>query len=173
LFEQHAHAQVFDGGETKAERERWLREVEEICQEAGVEYVVREIDRDGNPGYEFGFADVTHYTAFVLNVYGDLEGPGQHTHTHVHTDLDPVYQDAFRRAAEMHLRELGINYDCEQDGNEVCFKFDRFSDRMMFKALVEQGTLDASARGLASIRSCQSAIGLHPETSFWPGLDFN
>ena len=71
VFEQHAHTQLFEQGETSEARERWLQNVKSICREAGIGYVVREITKDGKPGYQFGFADSSHHAAFVLNVCGD------------------------------------------------------------------------------------------------------
>lgn len=145
FFEQHVHTHVFDQGERPEGRRAWLAEVEATCREAGVRFMVREVESEGRSAYEFGFAEQSHYAAFILNVFGDLEEPGSHVHTG-------------RRAAKMHLRELGIRYRCEEQGDEVSFVFDRFSDRLLFQTLLAQGVIEASARGLQNAHSLQGAL---------------
>lgn len=174
VFNQHSHIYTFGGGETKQQREQWLQEAKDTCREAGVEYVVRETTKDGKPGYEFGFADVQHYAAFVFNVFGDLEGRGQHIQRIA--DLkDPAYQETYRQSAELHLKALRMNYKVEKDGSELRFKFDRFSDRIMFQTLVDNGTIDHSASSLAQVRSLQNRLGVSPtadNNKHWLDFDF-
>ena len=76
-FEGYAQTHTFEKGTSLEEQERWLREVEVLCQEAGIAYVVRRTEQDGEQGYEFGFANMTDCVAFVHNVFGDLEAPGR------------------------------------------------------------------------------------------------
>jgi len=156
-FSGHVHTHMFANGESPEKRAQWLREVLEICKASDTECFVRSVEKNGQHGYEFGFSDVTHYAAFHLNVFGEMEGKGNHRHLHSCETAED--RDVFRQAAEMHLRALGIKYTLEERGNALEFKFDKFSDRMTFVALIENGTLDASARGLAQVQAVRKAMG--------------
>ena len=164
-YDQHNHTHVFEAGVSRAEQAEWLKNVEETCRAAGVEYVVRKTSKDGALGYEFGFADVTHYAAFTLNTFGDLEGRRQHTH--IHSADDPAYLRAFRMAGEAHLRRLGIDYECEQQDGELHFKLDRFSDKLKLMAAIENGTIDHMARSIQS----QQHVFSPPQQPFDPRLN--
>ena len=173
VFEQHAHTQLFEQGETSEARERWLQNVKSICREAGIGYVVREITKDGKPGYQFGFADSSHHAAFVLNVCGDLESPDGQVYVHEFIDCSREYEEAFRIAAEIHLAALGIEYKERQADGEVSFTFDRFSDKLMLQALIGQGTIETSAKGLALTRAMQHRLNHDTKTGPAYGLGFD
>jgi hypothetical protein len=60
VFGNHRHEHFFAKAETKAAREAWLREIDKLCRLGGIAYVVKEVkDENDNPGYEFGFADIS------------------------------------------------------------------------------------------------------------------
>ncbi len=157
VFNQHSHSQVFIDGETLDEREAWLREVQRVCRQSETTFVVRDITSDdGLPGYQFGFADANSYIAFIHNVYGDLEGDFTRIERLDHvSDADRA---AFADAAAMHLHHLGIAFKREARAGDVHFNFDRFSDRTVLAMLVENGTIAASARGLALARSYKQLV---------------
>ena len=175
VFGQNRHEHIFTKGEPQSVREEWLAGIDRMCKTAGIGYVVRQCnDEDGNPGYEFGFADGAAYAAFVFNAYGDLERPRGHIQGHRFDNESPEYREAFFLAAEAHLGALGIKHDWRMHNGELQFAFDRFSDRMVFQALLEQGTIDASAKGIGSARKLQRRLGTpvsHPGIAAELGLD--
>lgn len=171
-FRKYSHRHCFTDGQSAAEREEWLQKVEDKCRAEGIEFRARStVDEQGNPGYEFGFANAGKYAAFIFNVFGDLEKPAGHIHTYEFHKEDQSYREAFHLAAESHLTALGIHYQCREQPGAIQFAFDRFSDRIMFQALIDQGTIDASAKGLASVRDLQQhARNRHGVFNF-PSLD--
>ena len=172
VFENNRHRHIFEDGETREARERWLREIDQICKATGTAYVVREVTRNEQPGYEFAFTNKAAYAAFVFNAFGDLEEPGGHIQSYAFTNEGPAYREAFFLAAETHLAALGIEHQWREQDGKLEFAFDRFSDRLMFDALIEQGTIDASAKGLESVKSMQRRLGLDTAPpQQWPDFD--
>ena len=156
----HKHRHFFTDGETLAEREAWLENVEDICQAAGTKFRARNaVDEQGNPGYEFGFPNISGYAAFVFNVFGDLEQPGSHIQTCTFLDQHRPYREAFLLAASSHLVALGISHQWREYEGTLQFAFNRFSDRLMFQALIDQGIIDSSAKGLMAVREMQQRLG--------------
>ena len=171
-FKKNRHRHFFTSGETSAEREEWLQNVEAICQAARTKFRARNaVDEQGNPGYEFGFPNVSGYAAFVFNVFGDLEHPGGHIQTCTLFDESLAYRKAFLLAASSHLASLGISHQWREHEGTLQFAFDRFSDRLMFQALIDQGTIDSSAKGLMAVREMQQRLGNHYTQFHRPELD--
>jgi len=171
-FRKNRHRHFFRKGETLAEREAWLENIENICQAAGTKFRARHaIDEQGNPGYEFGFPNISGYAAFVFNVFGDLEQPGGHIQTCTVLDDSLAYRQAFLLAASSHLAALGISHQWREHNGTLQFAFDRFSDRLMFQALIDQGTIDSSAKGLIAVREMQQRLGNHHSQFHRPELD--
>nr|WP_281722633.1 hypothetical protein [Nitrosomonas nitrosa] len=171
-FKKYRHCHSFTGSESAAEREEWLQKVERKCRAAGIEFRAwSAVDEQGNPGYEFGFANAGKYAAFVFDVFGDLEKPAGHVHTYEFGTEDQSYREAFLLAAKSHLTALGIHHQSQEQPGTMQFVFDRFSDRVLLQALIDQGTIDASAKGLASVRDLQQRVrNPHGELNF-PSFD--
>lgn len=153
------HRHSFTGGESAAEREEWLQNVEHMCQAQGIEFRAKmTVDEHGNPAYEFVFASDGTYTDFIFNVFGDLEKPAGHIEAYEFGTEGQSFRKAFHLAAKSHLTALGINYQLREEPSTTEFLFDRFLDRVIFKSLLEQGVIHASAKGLASVRDLVERI---------------
>jgi quinol monooxygenase YgiN len=164
VFEKNSHKNFFTAGKTLAQRQQWLREVDQICKETGIAYVVRETRNEkGNHGYEFGFADAKAYAAFILSVFDDLEAPRGHIYSHGFDNASHEYRRAFLLAAEAHLSALGINHYWREHEGQLEFAFDRFSDKLMLQALIDNETIDVSAKGIAKVRELQRRLGRDPD----------
>ena len=54
---RHTQQYLFTEGETPAQQQQWLRNVEAVCREARINYAVRPVSKDGKPGYQFSFTN--------------------------------------------------------------------------------------------------------------------
>lgn len=137
----NTHQHVFEDNMSEAERQEWLNQVEARLTEFAAVPVEIEYRDTGN-GFEFSFENSEHYALFMLTTFGDMEGHRNHTHSHEFSDgIDTQWVSAARQ----YLDAMGIDYDLEEKGNTVHFKFDRLSERLAFNALIEGGQIDRLA----------------------------
>ena len=146
-FQQHTHRHDFEKGVTREQRNAWILDVETKCQAAHISYIVHEtLNDEGEPCYVFGFPSRLHQIAFTLNTYDDIHG--EHIYTYGLHGVSPNYKRAFFLAAEAHLGVLKIQHEWEERGEDLIFYFEKWSDQLMLELLLENGTIDLSARGI-------------------------
>lgn len=146
------HSHTFDDAIPVEKRREWL---EQSLQRAGLQldkasFIVNETDK----GFDFNFMNIEEYTAFVIAIEGDMYGKEKHVHTHRFANSNTI-NPHWVQAAEAYLKAMNIDYKLEMNGNEASFKFDRFSDSMIFQRLINEGHIDFMAMDLeyqASIR---------------------
>lgn len=144
----HVHTHVFPAGMSSEDKKEFLKGVQETCEKAGIKFSCRSTK---GSEVQFGFADKENYKNFVGKVFDDLYNPQGHIHTQSFSD--GTYREDFSQASEIRLRQLGINYKLEPDGDSLAFKFDKVSDRLAFTDLIDNGSLDALAGNLRQTRS--------------------
>lgn len=146
-FQHHTHRHSFVNGETQEQRTAWVLDVETKCQAAHISYIVHEtVNDEGLPCYVFGFPSRLAQIAFTLNTFDDIHG--EFIYTHGLHGVSPTYKRAFFMAAEAHLAVLRIQHEWEERGDDIVFYFEKWSDQLMLELLLENGTIDSSARGI-------------------------
>lgn len=153
------HTQSFDD---PREGRTWLNVATTLCREHGIAHVVRETIRDGAPVYQLGFPDTAALALFVRKVFGDLSGePHVYTEPFAGGRAAGEFQRAWRAAAEMNLRTLGIPYTLRLNHDEpdtLTFQFERYSDLRTLQLLEETGALDRAAEGLCAAAAYRAAV---------------
>lgn len=137
----HTHVHTLRGM-SKEERQEWLDQaLERAAEISNMPINVTIIEKDN--GYEFNFENSQDYGFFMLATLGEQEG--HRNHSHAHTFSDDQDDQEWMKAAQTYLDAMGVEYDVEYVDGEATFKFDKFSERMCFEALANDGQIDRLA----------------------------
>ena len=80
------------------------------------------------------------YHAFGMDL-----APGDHRHTETFHEGDEAYRDAWLRSAEQTMLEHGFDFELEQAGNELTFRFESQMQHSLFVEMRDRGLFHQAA----------------------------
>lgn len=171
---ENCYEKFFRKGAVSEElRLQWLEAACEAADGGQIEYGVQEItDVDGNPGYRFIFPNTISFAVFAHNM-GDAINDGQ---DFVRVEyFDPgnsKYAKWYFTAAQALLTERKI-FHMIMDEAECKFGFITLYEQLYFRALIENGSLERTARDIDE--TVRGILGAAPDQTFsWlPPLNMN